>query len=516
MNSPRIEISKHLLFVNATSSVFRKVLSLAVLVWLQQYLLRRIPTEEYQLLPVLTALIVFFPLVSTMFASGVRRYVTEAFARDDEEHVTRLVSTMLPLLVGIAGLLLGIGLFGAWHIDALIEVDPAYVEEARWMFALLILGATLRIALAPLGLGFDLRQRFLLRNAIGLGAELLRTLLLLALLAFSTRVLWVVVANTVATLVELAVVTRVSMGMVESLRFRRQSVTPSAARPLLGFGGWSVVNQLAFLVREAADPLLLNRLSSEASVASFHVGSLVDKHVRTTFLQANQASLPVVTAMHATGQKDRLRSAYLRISRISLWILGLLAAPLVVFREELFALYLQEKAAELWAAPIVMGLLLARIVVIFPNSILGMVAVAKAEVRAVAWRGALVSAVNLALTIHLVGQRDMGAVGSALATFVVTIVGAPLLNWTLGLRLTGTSWATWLRSTVGPGLVPLVCALPVWVFWHQRFGASSWLQLALASAAGAAIYGVALLAFAMSADERAQLRGYVERRLRRS
>ena len=160
-----------------------------------------------------------------------------------------------------------------------------------------------------------------------------------------------------------------------------------------------------------------------------------------------------------------------------------------------------------------MGLLLARVVIIFPNSILGMVAVAKEEVRAVAWRGALISAVNLVLTVYLVGRRDMGAVGSALATFLVTIAGSPLLYWSLGLRLTGTNWSTWFRKTVAPGLVPLLCALPAWFAWHAGVGVERWLSAAMGTAVGGFVYVAALFGLAMRREERAQLRGYLQRYL---
>lgn len=507
----RIAIDKHLMLVNGASSVLRKVLSLTVLVWLQQYLVRRIDAGEYSLLPVLSALIVFFPLLTTMFVAGLRRYVTDAFARDEEEEVTRLVSTMLPMLVGMAAVLMGLGGFAAWHIDSLLEIEPGLLDDARWMFLLLVFGAALRIALSPLGMGFDLRQRFLRRNLIGLAAELFRTALLLVLLLLSTRVLWVVVSSTAATVLEVLWTTRASVRLVPAVRFRRGSFRREAARPLISFGGWSVLNQLALMIRDAADPLILNRLATPAAVASFHLGSLVDRHVRTTFLVASSAALPAVTAMNATGQEQRLRAAYLRMSRYALWGLGFLAVPLVVFRRELMQLYLGQTYSTYAAAAAVMGLLLARVVVIYPNSILGMLAAAKTEVRALALRGALVSAANLALTFYLVGARGMGAVGSALATFLVTIVGAPLLNWSLGLRLSDTGLRQWLASTLLPGALPIASTAGALLAWQRVAPPDSWLELFAACLLGSGVYAAALWFGAMGAAERRELGRYVAR-----
>ncbi len=501
-----IEISRRLILVNAASSIARKLLLVTVLVWLQQHLVSHIDPEEYQLYPVLMALMMTLPLVTSFFMSGLRRYVTDTYARGDGPGVTRLVSSMLPFLIGLALTLLAIGLACAWWIADILSIEPEYVADARIMFALLVFGATLRLALAPFGMGFYLRQRFVLGNVLGLTVEVLRIVVLLSLLSVSTRVLWVVVAMFVANLYDVIVSTIVSRRLVPELTFRRALFDATAVRPLFSFGGWAVLNQIGLLIRNAADPILLNKLATPIDVQAFYLGSLPDTQARRFSLEASATAQPAVTSMHAQDQNERLSRTFSRLCRYTLWTMAALAAPLIVFRHDVFRLYLSEKYTANTAAATVMALLMARYVVIFPNTVIGMIAVARAEIRALAIRAASMSLVNLAATLYLVGVLQMGAVGSALATFGVTVVGAPLLMWPLGLKLSGTKFGTWVREAIVPGLVPALVATPVWLVLRAALAPDDWLRLGADIAVGALVYAFVLLRFSLRPKDRDELR----------
>ena len=97
--STEVVISKRLVFVNSLSGVAAKVLNLGVLIWLQQYLLRRISAEEYSLYPVLISLIVFLPPATSVLTGGLTRYIVEAYAKGDERRVTQITSTMSILFI---------------------------------------------------------------------------------------------------------------------------------------------------------------------------------------------------------------------------------------------------------------------------------------------------------------------------------------------------------------------------------------------------------------------------------
>jgi len=462
--------------------------------------------EELAIYPVLMGAMLFFPLATTIFMSGLRRYVTAAYALGDEQRVTQLVSTIFRYLLLLATLMLVVGLLMSWKISSILTIDERFAQDAQIMFALLATVACLRVCLAPLSLGFDLRQKFLSRNLIGLGSEVLRLTILLALLSISPRVLWMVVATVAANLVEIFLALRVSMRLAPCLRVRFSEVRPEIAGPMFSFGGWAVLGRIGFLIRDASDPLILNELGTPTDVIAFHVGSMPDNQSRRIYLEAFSTLQPALTAMSATGQIERMRRVYYRFCRYAMWMMCFMAGSVLIMREELLRLYLPETSTKYTVAATVAALLLARALVIFPNSLIGMFSVAKAEIKPVALRAIFISCCNLALTFYLVGALELGAVGAALATLIVTFLGAPLLMWPLGLRLTDSKFSDWLGQSLLPGCIPLVFGLPLWIGARRWIEPDTWLELCYALAIGGLGYVLGIWLLAMRAEDRAELK----------
>ena len=315
-----VPISKRLVLINSASSVAAQALSVTVLVWMHQYLLRRISAEEYSLLPVVMAVMVFMPLLSTVLTAGLGRYVVEAYARGDERRVTQIVSTMFPLLLGTALIVVAIGWTFAWHAHRVLTVAPDRVWDARLMFGLLMFSAAVRLPLTPFGLGLYVHQKFVLSNLLHVCAEFLRIgLLFVFLLGIGTQIKWVVVASVTSQLCHLVVLTLISMRMMPSLRFRPREIRRRMSRELTSFGAWSVLAQLSEMIRNAANPLILNKFATAVDVTCYHLGEVPFQQIRQASSLVQRPLMPVLTAMHATGDAERLRNTYLRFGPRCSW-----------------------------------------------------------------------------------------------------------------------------------------------------------------------------------------------------
>mgnify|MGYP000709419330 CR=1 FL=1 len=105
-DKPHVEISKRLVIINSVSSILTMAIEVLFNFWLYQYLIRRITPEEFSLLPVVMSIMIFIPLLTVFFTSGIGRYIIDAYARGDEEGVTRIISSIFPFLAVCALLLL--------------------------------------------------------------------------------------------------------------------------------------------------------------------------------------------------------------------------------------------------------------------------------------------------------------------------------------------------------------------------------------------------------------------------
>ena len=497
-----VEISKKLVAFNAGSALVAKAINIGVLIWLQQYLLRKISPEEYALYPLLMAIIICVPLLTTILTSGLGRYIVEAYARGDEWQVTRIVSTMLPPLAAAGLVVLAGGWALAWNIDHVLKIDPPQVSDARFMLALLIFSAAMSVPAAALSVGLYVRQKFVLQNAITLSAELFRLALLFALLfGISTRVRWVVVASVVANLMTMLAMVLISRRLIPVLRFRRDAIHWPLLSKLTSFGTWNFIGQVAHTLRSAADPLILNRWGTATDVTCFHLGNLPNKHIRQGVALAMAPLQPPMIAMHATGDRSRLGRTYIRSSRYGMWMAIAIAMPLVIFSRELMVLYV---AREFLAAATVMALTMGLFPITYTSLMLPSLAIAKAQLRRMTIYGLITHVANISLTLYLVRGLSMGAIGVAVAYFITGVACQPLFM-PLGLRLAEVTCRQWLYETVWLGISPGLAASGMWLALRFIVQPSTWLSLGVCAAAGMTVYIAALFCFCLNRTERTDL-----------
>lgn len=519
----KVEISKKLVLVNSASTAAAKLIDITCIVWVTQYLLNMLPRGEFDIYVVVQSVMTFVPLLTVVLQAGLGRFVVEAYAKDDEHRVTEIVSTMFPVVLVAGALLLVVGGVMSWNISSVITIrgsSQAEIQGRLWemqlMLMLLITTASVKIVMSPFQLGLYVRQRFVLQNLINVGCSVLnQSLLLVLLLGVSTRIIWVVVAMTVTSMVNVAVTTILSRRFVPALRFRPSAFRLRGVVHLITFNIWSLVRQLADVIQTGLMQLLLNNLGRMGDPTTYNVGNLPGSKIGEFSFGWGTALEPAMTAMHATGKQEQLGNTYLRGGRYRLWTTLFFATPLCVFAFEFIDLYAPQKYPGL--APVMLLLLLT-----FPitagNAMVGELCVAKGRLGRLSKIMLFQNVLSLGLMLVLVWGAQMGALGAAIATTAVTAVIHPALWWRLGLDMADVRFVRWLRETMLPGLLPAAAAAAVLIPLRLAVRPHTWLSLGLCAAAGCLVYVVVALRFAFQPCDRQDFAagiGAIKRRLRR-
>jgi len=250
-----IIVSKRLVAINSVSSVVAKVINFAVLLWVYQYLLKRLPAEEFAVLPVVTSLMVFAPLFFSFFVGGISRYTIDAYAKGDFVEVRRIVSSLFPILLAVSAMFLLAGLLFAANIEKAFNIAPQMVDDARIMMGLLIVNFALKMTIVPFKTAYAVRQRYLELNLLEVTRDLLRaTLFVIFIVAIEAAVIWVVVATFIAEILLVGVTLIRSLQMVPELRFELRLFDFSRAWQITSFGMWTTLGGLGSIGTEQDHP----------------------------------------------------------------------------------------------------------------------------------------------------------------------------------------------------------------------------------------------------------------------
>lgn len=504
------QFSKRLVLVNSASSVLARAINITVLFWVFQYLIRRIPAEEFAVYPVVAAIMVAAPLFFLVFSGGISRYVVAAHVKGDNKLVTGIVSTILPLLILASVFFFGVGLLFALNIDRVLRVPPSMVDEAQLMIILLVTSFAFRMIVLPFQAGFHVRQKFFELNLLSVGQELLKvTLLLVLLIGIGPSVVWVVVATVVSEIAIAAVAAFRGGCLLPTLRVRRGMFDRAHARELMSFGGWSTLGHLGTMMQTDAAVIILNLYATAVDVTAFWVGGMLYTQINRTMYLGMTPLQPVLTAMHSNDEERRLVMTTMRGGRYACWIALAIVVPLAIYANEFTLLYVGENYL---SATWVIILLMVIQVLIQPTRFTGMVAIAKAKVRA--WN----LSIFLVMIVSVIGmiwtaRAGHGAVGVAFILFGTISLGYALFFWPFYLKLLDVRLKEFLFQVVVPGLVPAMAGSLVWVLLKLLIEIDSWGKILLCSAAGGVAYLAVMLGGCLTAADRADLNNILRRLL---
>jgi O-antigen/teichoic acid export membrane protein len=499
-------INKRVIVFNSLCAVVTQVVQLSLVIWLQQYLVRRISPEEYSILPVVWSVMLLLPLTMGAINTAVSRFATEYYASDRQDEMGDLTTSALPIVTFLCAVVLLVGSAIAWRIDTVLNIPVGREAESRLMLLLMLGSYVVSIACVPFCSGISVRQKHYLYNGINLVSELFKLAILLVLLfCVSTRVLWLVVAQCAASLLDRGLVVYASMKLLPSLRpswrLRRELVVKN-----LRFGGWVLLAQLGVTVYTAMGPILLNRYTFAAAVAAYHLGTMPFRQLRSLIDLVVWPLLPAMVTLYTKKQMGALERVFHRIGRYSLWILGLAGCPALFLGDVAFRLYLGPRAAIYNEAPTVMALVLIAWVPFY--SVYGLRWLANAHARLGEYNLVFIGcqAANVFLAWFFLSRLGLGATGVGLASLLSIWIFycfgfLPLTTRVFGIQIRG-----YLVDTLVRGLVPWLTCTGSLFLVHEY--ASTWLSLGLCVLFGYAVYAVTI-GFCMKEGERRDIAQWV-------
>ncbi|MFQ1701365.1 lipopolysaccharide biosynthesis protein [Loktanella agnita] len=496
----KVILSKRLVMINAASSVLSKLISVTVILWTYQYLLKRISTEEFAVLPVVGAMMVFAPLFFSFFTGGISRYVTAAYALGDDARITQIISSIMVPLAAAALAFIGLGLVFAAHIDAILNIAPHMVGQARMMMALLVISYAFQMLATPYQTGFHVHQKFIELNLLGVARDLLRMVLLLVLLlGVGPQVIWVVTATVIAeTLYALVTYTR-GKALVPQLQFRPAAFNAGQARQLFSFGLWTTVGRLGSVMYTHAATLVLNIYGSAADVTSYHIGSTFFRQMESVISLASLPLQPAMTAMHTTGDTLRLRTTLLRGGRYALWVSLAVAVPLMIYADDFIDIYLGPGFSQAVSVTILFMIMFP---FTKPTQLLGMLAIANGQVRAFYLPAFLFQLLGLVLMLIFVRMTDQTAIAATLALTLITIGSQVSYYWRMCLRMAQVNLAEFTRQVLIPGHLPALAGGAMWITLKLIEPPTDWTSLIAVSLTGGVVYLIVLYAFCLEPQDR--------------
>ena len=302
------------------------IVNLGVGLVVSPVLLAALGVQRYGLWSLLWAITGSLGLLDLRTAAALTPLAATAWAREERDRVVRLVTTGLTFYAALG--ILEVGAVLLWtRVPGLMAWLPGPLRE-EGAFALIAAAAVFAVNSVTLVFTSLLHafQRFDLAARITMAVTVFRGTVLVAVAWSGGGLRELVLAEGSVACLQGLLSARVVRRLLPEVRLRRRP-DPGAFRELVRFGGKLQIAHIAHLISLHADKLLLSAFLGLTAVAYYDLGQKIAYVMRGLPLLLISATMPVVSAMDARGDRERLWEFYLKCMRIVIFA----ATPLLVF-----------------------------------------------------------------------------------------------------------------------------------------------------------------------------------------
>jgi O-antigen/teichoic acid export membrane protein len=484
---------------NASTNLLQLFVNMSVTFVMAPIYLRLMGHYDYGLREIVLAFLGTMGLLSIGMQPTVSRFVSMHSARGERGDLdTVYVSSMVFMFC--IGLLLGIG-FWIWaflYPDALGQDGSS---SSKYMFFLLLVGLQAWLSF-PMNVVISILeglQRFVFKNLLNI-----TTTVSIAVISYhymdENNALLLLVSLTLASVLLrfLLFVWILSLPKLGSLSLQISAFSWIKLKEMLGFGSKSFVQYISTSMNQASDKLVIGGVLGASALPVFTIPNTLMTYVNNITMTFTQVFMPMFSHMNALNQKDQLKEIFLFASKYTVAAVLAMSVGIGVIGGPFIGVWMPGEFDPDLVNKIV--LVLASYIAIHRlNPFAGHFLTAINRHGFLAKVMPIGALANLLVSLWLV--FEIGVLGAAIGTLVPVFVIVPLV---LGYccRQLEISVLFYIRTSILPGLVPVMIMGAVIVVMRLELGLKSYSDIILVVLTGGSVFALAFLSFSCPKNER--------------
>jgi O-antigen/teichoic acid export membrane protein len=484
--------------LNVVSNIANMVFQTVVALWLTPYLIANLGVAVYGMLPLVTSVTAYVQVFTVSFNEAVSRFLMIDLNRGDKESANRTFNSALFGTVGIIAILILPVLVLTLSFPRVFNVPGGSKMDTQWLFALICGAFFLSLITSIFAVSTRVYSQFFLENVIKVGGLIVRIgLIILLFSAFSARLSHVGLGTLVMAVIAFAGYYVLWLKFTPELDVRIDAFDRTRLRPLLGMGGWVVVDRVGGLLLKRVDLIVVNIVFG--AVMTGRYGSILQFPTLISLLAVAASGVihPITMAKFAEGDLAALRRLSTQAVKLLGFMLALPVGLLCGFAFPFLSIWLGTDFSDLNT---LMILVIAHLTLNLAAMPLGYVQTAMNRVR---WPGVatLISGVaNLGLAFLLARYGPWGVLGVAIAGATVWTAKNTLFFPIFTARILNAPWWTFLPS-LGTGLVATAFVGLAAYGTTLLHVPDNWFSLGLSAVYVSAVYGVLLYFIGLRKDD---------------
>ena len=299
--------------------------------------------NDFGVYNVVGGVVAMFTVISGTLNSAVSRFITFELGKGEGAQINKVYSTAvtIQLLLALTVVILAEPA-GLWFIRNKMTIDPSRIPAAIWVLQFSLLAFAVNLMSVPQMASITAYEKMSAYAYIGIFDGLMRLGVALLILhsSFDRLILYSALMACVVILV------RVAYGIYCRRNFPECRYRPVFDLPLVremfSFAGWNFIGVTSGVLRDHGGNILVNVFFGTALNAARGVAVQLNGAVQGFVTNFMTAVNPQITKSYASGDRDYMLSLVQKSSRMSFFLLFVIALPMLFNTEYLLSIWLKE------------------------------------------------------------------------------------------------------------------------------------------------------------------------------
>ena len=465
------------------------------------YMIGQLGTSEYGVYKTISSLSSSLMVLDLGIGSTVMRFVAKYRATKDEKSIPNFVAMSLIQAAALSGVILAVGAVVSFSIEPMYSetFSSAELQKAQVLFFILLLNMVLHVFENVINGVITGCNRFQFGNGIKVIRLLIRTGLIVGLLAvYSNSIVLVTIdlTMTMASIIaEMVYVVRKLHILPKLSHWDRFLFIESGKYTFLMF-----LTSIAAQVNNNLDNVIIGAISGPALVTVYSMGLLIFGMYENLSTSVSGVMLPTVTNLLEEDKSgERLQKFIIKVGRIQFLLLGAAVVGFACVGKDFIHTWLGAGYEDVYAITLIL-----MVPSLFELCVNVCLSILRARNKLVFRTCILFASTMLNAIVTVLAVKFWSYIGAAFGTAASFIIGSLIvMNLYYYKELHLPMLKIYREITKGIWLCLAVAGVALYFVAQQISG--GWIALMINVIIFCVIYGIMLLVFGLSAEEKSRI-----------
>ena len=330
-----------------TLMLYVRMLALMLVgLYTSRVVLNALGENDFGIYDVVGGVVAMFTIISGSLNSAISRFITFEMGKGDSERLTKVYSTAVMIQIALALLVVALAEpVGLWFIENEMTIDPARIPAAKMVLHFSLASFVINLMSVPQMASITAHEKMSAYAYIGILDGLLR-LGVAFLIARSSSDRLVLYA---ALMMAVVLIVRSAYTLYCRRNFPECHFVPvkdsSLIKEMFSFAGWNFIGVTSGVLRDQGAKILVNVFTGPAVNAARGVAMQLSGAVQGFVTNFMTAVNPQITKSYASGDRKYMFYLISKSSRMSYYMLFILALPVLFNTEYILGLWLKDVPA---------------------------------------------------------------------------------------------------------------------------------------------------------------------------